>query len=249
MDSKKKIVVVGNKEQSVKFFIYKNFKKIIYDDGYYQNDKYKIREIYKISDIKKLSNVDKIYFVCDYTVNYSNFPIDEQDIISAKELITFLYKDLEFMHLLTIIILPRSNNTPNDNFKNYFNFMDNANIEVVLYDEEDPNLNTYTTAINIRKLYYKYIYKTMISDIQNYMVDHELYPSINLNIFERIYYRNNYKGISLYSKVLPTEKYNAVLYYDIFKKNKFFEGEFYGNIMKSGRFYSEDGELLFCGNV
>lgn len=251
---KRKILVLGSKKSTVRFFITKTFKKLNYKNGTYQNDSYKIRESYNVSDLKKISNVDKIYFVCDYIDNFSNFPINEIDIIMAKELITFLYEDINFNNLLSIIVIP---NIPivqnviivNGNVKNYFNFTDKARTEVLMYDEDESYISYYTSPVNIRNLYYKYIYDTIISDIQNYMVDNELYPGVNLNIFERLYYKRSYWGLLLYNKKPINDKFNGVLCYDLFGKKKFFEGKFYGNIMKSGKFYSEDGELLFEGDV
>lgn len=250
---KRKILILGSKKSTVRFFINKNFKKLNYQNGIYQNDSYKIQESYNVSDLKKISKIDKIYFVCDYINNFSNFPVSEVDIIMAKELISFLYEDLKFNHTLTIVTIPKNQSLVNpkleSNVKNYFNFTDKANIEVLIYDEDDPYVSYYTCSVDIKKLYHQHIYDTIISDVQNYMVDNELYPGVNLNIFEKLYYKRNYWGLILYSKKPVNDKFNGILCYDFLGKKKFFEGKFYGNIMKSGKFYSEDGELLFEGDV
>ena len=251
---KKKIIVFGKKKSSISFFITKNFKNVVYKNKKYQNEHTTIYKSHDVQDIKhKFNKVDKMYYVADYNINFSNFPINESDIILAKELISFLYEDLEFKDLLTIILIPKFiHPVINNSVHNYFNFTDKANIEVLNYNEEIPHNTFYTSPINLKKLYYAYNYKNIISDIQEYMIENNLYPSTNLNLFERLYYKhrkpNQVLGdIVLYEKIPSHTEYTDVIYYDILKKKKFFEGKFYDNTMKSGSFYSEDGELLFKG--
>lgn len=252
---KKRILVVGKKNSSMSFFITKNFKNITYNNKKYSNEHMKIYKIFNISDIKKISKIDKIYFIGDYNDSYSNFPINESDIILAKELISFLYDDLKFRELLTIILIPKYIIPDKDEHlnqvQNYFNFTDKANIQVLIYDEDIKYNTTYTCPISLKKLFYLYNYHTYILDVQEYMLQHNLYPGVGLGLAERLYYHHvpldkDY-GVALYTKPSKTLDYSGILYYDLLKKKKFFEGKFYDNIMKSGSFYSEDGELLFKG--
>lgn len=261
---KKRILVVGKKNSSISFFITKNFKNITYNNKKYQNEHMKIYKTSNICDIKHMSKLDKIYFVSDYNDNYSNFPINESDIILAKELISFLYEDLKFKELLTIILIPKFTIQHNaaqkneQNVHNYFNFTDKAQIEVLLYDENVSYNTLYTSPIKMKTLFYTYNFNNLILGIQEYMLEHNLYPGVGLGLFERLYYRHkpnsnmigsnpNASSVALYTKKCDKVEYSAVLYYDILRKKKFFEGKFYDNIMKSGSFYSEDGELLFKG--
>ena len=263
---KKRILVVGKKNSSMSFFITKNFKNITYNNKKYQNEHTKIYKTSNVCDIKHMSKLDKIYFISDYNENYSNFPINESDIILAKELISFLYEDLKFKELLTIILIPKFNIQNNAAHKdehinqihNYFNFTDKARIEVLLYDENILYNNLYTSPIKMKTLFYTYNYNNTILDVQEYMLEHNLYPGVGLGLLERLHYRHkpnsnvvgfnpNASSITLYTKKPSKVEYSASLYYDILGKKKFFEGKFYDNIMKSGSFYSEDGELLFKG--
>jgi hypothetical protein len=255
LPKKKKIIIFGKKKSSILFFINKNFKNIVYNNKKYYNDYYNIYRSSNIEDFKtKFNKVDKIYYISDYNTNYSNFPINERDIIFAKELISFLYEDLKFKDLLTIILIPtfiHSNNNL-DNVHNYFNFTDKANIEVLKYNEDCIYNTFYTASTSIKKLYYMYNYKNIISKIQEYMIDNNLYPDVNMNLVDRIYYKHTnpiFGNIVLYKKMPNKTEYNAVIYYDILKKKKCFEGKFFDNTMKSGSFYSEDGELLFKGCI
>jgi len=265
---KKRILVIGKKNSSMSFFITKNFKNITYHNKKYQNEHTKIYKSFDVSDIKHMSKLDKIYFVGDYNENYSNFPINESDIILAKELISFLYEDLKFKELLTIILVPKfdisNNNAIQKNehlnqIHNYFNFTDKAKIEVLIYDENVNYTNLYTAPIKMKNLFYSYNYHTFILDVQDYMIEHSLYPGVGLGLIERLYYRHKPSftistqlnvsacSVALYTKKCEKLEYSGVIYYDILRKKKFFEGKFYDNIMKSGSFYSEDGELLFKG--
>lgn len=250
---KKKILIFGRKKSAISFFVTKNFKNVIYHDKKYQNEHVKIYRSSDVKDLKtKVTKVDKIYFVSEYNTNFSNFPINEQDILLAKELISFLYEDLDFKELLSIMLIPTFMNHRNDSVQNYFNFNDKANIEVLIYNEDIKHNLLYTAPINIRKLYYYYNYKTIIDGVQKYMIDNSLYPGVDLNLFERLFYKHRKPNavtgnVVLYDIPPVSQDYHAVLYYDVLKKRKFFEGKFYDNIMKSGKFYSEDGELLFEG--
>lgn len=254
---KKKILIFGRKKSSISFFITKNFKNIVYHNKKYQNEHIKIYRSSNVQDLKtKVSKVDKIYYVSDYNTNYSNFPINESDIILSKELISFLYEDLEFKDLLTIILIPTftSHGGKNDNVHNYFNFTDKANIEVLVYNEDIPHNTFYTSPINTKHLYYYYNYKTIISEVQDYMLENNLYPGDKLNLFERLFYKHRKPtphNIVLYSKKPEdnVEEFHDIIYYDIMKKKKFFEGKFFDSTIKSGSFYSEDGELLFKGFI
>lgn len=252
---KKRILVIGKKNSSMSFFITKNFKNITYNNKKYYNDHIKIYKTSNVSELKHISKLDKIYFVGDYNSNYSNFPINESDIILAKELITFLYEDLKFREILTIILLPKFvMNDPVCNehlnqIHNYFNFTDKARMEVLLYDES-INYNTYyTTPVKLKKLFYLHNYNTIILGVQDYMLENNLYPGVGLGFISRVYYRHKPEyAVALYTKQnTDKQEYTAVMYYDVFKKKKFFEGKFYDNIMKYGSVYSEDGELLFKG--
>jgi len=253
---KKRILVIGKKNSSMSFFITKNFKNITYHNKKYQNEHMKIYKTSDVNSLKRMPKLDKIYFVGDYNTNYSNFPINESDIILAKELITFLYEDLKFQELLTIILVPRfilsqKEQLNNPSVHNYFNFTDKARIEVLLYDEDITYNTIYTHPIKMKELFYLYNYNTRILDVQEHMLQHDLYPGVGLNLFERLYYRFKTidMGLALYTKQTTTQEYSGVIYYDVLRKKKFFEGKFHDNIMKSGSFYSEDGELLFKGNL
>lgn len=294
----KKIIIIGNPDSNKNQFIYNNFGKVTkINKSKFVNNDFKIYKYNDIDILKTIGNVDKIYFVCTYRENYSNFPICEEDLLLCQKLLTFLYVELGFTYILSIIIMPEFNDTKiKDDVFNYFKIMDSVNINIIKYDA--PVTEFYTKPINIKKLYYKYIYKTVITDIQEYMIENDLYPDCNnYNIFQRLYYSQTYKGIVLYKnnnikndsvvinivpknikgsqniilnnsfnfsnksininnnvdEIIKKDKinleYKSVIYYDIMKTKVFYEGYFYDNYFRKGKFYSLSGELLFKGRL